>query len=97
MNRNATLYEDQISTSQKNCKRCVPFPRRNRILSHREKRSTSRLQVCIFREDESMNRTSYLSDTFGVLDKLKASLPDQNSSIVNFYDTIKCFEIEMKF
>jgi len=44
-----------------------------------------------------MNRTMYLSDMFGVLDKLKASLPDQNSSIVNFYDNIKCFEMEMKF
>jgi hypothetical protein len=27
---------------------------------------------------------------------LKASLPDQNSSIVNFYGAIKCFEMEMK-
>jgi len=44
-----------------------------------------------------MKRTMYLSDTFGVWDKLKASLPDQNSSIVNFYDIIKCFEMEMKF
>ena len=74
---------------------CVPFPRRNKIISHREKRN--RLQVCIFREDENVNRTKYLLDTFGVLDKLKASPPDQNSSIVNFYDTIKCFEMEMKF
>jgi hypothetical protein len=44
-----------------------------------------------------MNRTKSLSDKFGVLDKLKASFPDKNSSIVNFYDTIKCFEMEMKF
>jgi hypothetical protein len=34
---------------------------------------------------------------FEVLDKLKASLRDQNFSIVNFYDTIKRFEMEMKF
>jgi len=95
MNRTATLYEYQISTSQKNCSRCVPFPRRNKIISHREKRNSP--QVCIFREDENMNRKTYLSDMFGVLDKLKASLRDQNSSIVNFYDTIKCFEMEMKF
>lgn len=94
MNSTTTLYEDQISTSQRNCKRCVLFPRRNAIISHRERRS--RLQVFIFNEDEKMNRKTYLSDMFGGLDKLKASLPDQNSSIVNFYDTIKCFEIEMK-
>jgi hypothetical protein len=73
---------------------CVPIPRRNKILSHREKRSS--LQVCIFREDENMNRKTYLSDMVGILDKLKASLPDQNSSIVNFYGAIKCFEMEMK-
>jgi len=42
-------------------------------------------------------RLKYESDTFGVLDKLKASFPDQNSSTVNFYDIIKCFEMEMKF
>jgi hypothetical protein len=95
MNRTATLHEDQISTSQKNCKRCVPFPRRKNIISRREK--INRLQVCIFREDENMHRKTYLSDMSGVLDKLKASLRDQNSSIVNFYDTIKCFEMEMKF
>jgi hypothetical protein len=44
-----------------------------------------------------MDRKTYVSDTSGVLDKLKASFPDKNFAIVNFYDTIKCFEVEMKF
>jgi len=75
LTRTSNSYEDQISTSQRNCKRCVPFPRRSKVHSHREKRS--RLRVCIFREDENMNRSKSLSDMFGVLDKLKTSLPDQ--------------------
>jgi hypothetical protein len=51
----------------------------------------------LFKGRSNMNRKTYVSDMSGVLDKLKASLPDQNFAIVNFYDTIKYFEVEMKF
>ena len=42
-------------------------------------------------------RWENLIDMFGVLDKVKASLPGYSSSIIDSYDTIKRFDMEVNF